>query len=248
MQNDMKGKVVLITGSTRGLGLAMAQGFAEKGASLVITSRKTDAIERVAAELSEQGTKVLAHPCNVGNWAEIEALVEAAYAHFGRVDVLVNNAGMSPLYPDLGSVTEALYDKVLAVNLKGPFRLSALIGERMVTQGSGSIINISTGGASNPSPDFAAYGAAKAGLNNLTISMAKAFAPSVRVNCIQAGPFMTDVAKAWNIDVTIEKLSHVQAMGRIGEPQEIVGAALYLASDNASYTTGAILNVDGGLS
>ncbi|MBT8146514.1 MAG: glucose 1-dehydrogenase [Gammaproteobacteria bacterium] len=247
MQIDMSGKVVLITGSTRGLGLAIARGFAEAGASLVITSRKADAVERVAAEFAAEGVNVLAHACNVGNWAEIEALVEAVYAHFGRVDVLVNNAGMSPLYPDLGSVTEALYDKVLAVNLKGPFRLSVLVGERMVEEGSGSIINISTGGAANPSPDFAAYGAAKAGLNNLTISMAKAFAPSVRVNCIQAGPFMTDIANAWDIDDTNEKLSHMQAMGRIGEPGEIVGAALYFAGNQASYTTGAILNVDGGL-
>ncbi|RZV59509.1 MAG: SDR family oxidoreductase [Pseudomonadales bacterium] len=247
MQLDMRGKIVLITGSTRGLGLAMAQGFAEAGASLVISSRKSDAVERVTAEFAAKGVQVIGQACNVSNWSEIETLYEAVYTHYGKIDVLINNAGMSPLYPDLNSVTEALFDKVIGVNLKGPFRLSTLVGERMVAQGSGSIINISTGGAVNPSPDFAVYGAAKAGLNNLTISMAKAFAPSVRVNCIQAGPFMTDIAKAWDIDETNEKLSHMQAMGRIGEPGEIVGAALYFASDQASYTTGAILNVDGGL-
>src|SRR6185295_5100911 len=126
--------------------------------------------------------------CHVGDWAQVEALVEASYARFGKLDVLVNNAGMSPLYPSLDQVSEALWDKVLDVNLKGPFRLSALVGSRMAAGEGGSIINISSIAAMRPSPTETPYAAAKAGLNAITVAFAHAYGPKVRVNCIQAGP------------------------------------------------------------
>jgi NAD(P)-dependent dehydrogenase (short-subunit alcohol dehydrogenase family) len=182
----------------------------------------------------------------VSNWDELEPLVDAAYAEFGHVDVLVNNAGMSPLYDQVVNVTEALYDKVLNVNLKGPFRLSALVATRMAAGDGGSIINVSSVAAIRPTPDVIPYSAAKAGLEAMTVAFAKGFGPKVRVNCIEAGPFLTDISKAWDLDAFHERAQRSIPLGRGGEPDEVVGAALYLASSASSYTTGAIIKIDGG--
>jgi NAD(P)-dependent dehydrogenase (short-subunit alcohol dehydrogenase family) len=243
----LAGKVALVTGGSRGLGRAMVLAFADAGADVVVTSRKLGACQAVAAEVEAKGRRALAVACHIGHWEEIEDLVEQAYAAFGRVDVLVNNAGMSPLYPDLVSVSEELWDKVFGVNLKGPFRLTALVGTRMADGPyGGSIINVSSTGSLRPAPDMLPYDAAKAGLNTITEGFAKAFGPSVRVNCIMAGPFLTDIAKAWD-PATLEHGMPNHALGRAGEPDEIVGAALYFATDASSYTSGAILRVDGGI-
>ena len=157
----------------------------------------------------------------------------------------MNNAGMSPRYPSLSEVSEALFDKVIAVNLRGPFRLSALVGERMAAAEGGAIVNVSSVAAVAPSPLEIPYATAKAGLNALTVGLARAFAPKVRVNCIMAGPFLTDISKAWTPEMH-RGLERAVPLGRGGEPEEIVGAALYLASDASSFTTGAILKIDGG--
>ena len=243
---DLSGRVALVTGGSRGLGRAMVLGFAEAGADVVIASRKLDACDAVAREVIALGRGALAHACHVGHWDELDGLVDAAYDRFGAVDVLVNNAGMSPLYPDPASVTEELYDKVLDVNLKGPFRLTALVGTRMVASGrGGSIINVSSIGAVRTSAHIVPYAAAKAGLNAMTAGFAKAFGPTVRVNSIMPGSFLTDVTKAWDMDAFEQQASHF-ALRRGGDPAEIVGAALYFASDASSYTTGSILTVDGG--
>jgi NAD(P)-dependent dehydrogenase (short-subunit alcohol dehydrogenase family) len=172
--------------------------------------------------------------------------VETAYDTFGRVDILINNAGMSPLYEKLTDVTEELFDKVVGVNLKGPFRLMALVGERMAAGDGGSIINISSTASLNPSPGSEPYGAAKSGLNALTRSFAFAYGPSVRVNCVVAGPFLTDISKAWDMDAFEKNARANLALGRGGEPEEIVGAALYLASPASKFTTGTTIRVDGG--
>jgi NAD(P)-dependent dehydrogenase (short-subunit alcohol dehydrogenase family) len=243
----LAGKVALVTGGSRGLGRAMVLAFADAGADVVVTSRKLDACQAVAAEVEAKGRRALAVACHIGHWDEIEDLVARAYAAFGRVDVLVNNAGMSPLYPDLTSVSEELWDKVLAVNLKGPFRLTALVGTRMADGPyGGSIINVSSTGSLRPAPHMLPYDAAKAGLNTITEGFAKAFGPTVRVNCIMAGPFLTDIADAWSPAVLERGMAH-HALRRAGEPDEIVGAALYFATDASSYTSGAILRVDGGI-
>ncbi len=155
----------------------MALGFADAGADLIIASRKLDACRSVAREVEVRGRRAAALAVNVSHWEELDRLVDDAYAAFGRVDVLVNNAGMSPLYPDLTDVSEALWDKVLGVNLKGPFRLTALVGPRMVESGRGSIINISTTGSIRPAPFMLPYDAAKAGLNALTVGFAHAYGP-----------------------------------------------------------------------
>ena len=243
----LAGKVALVTGGSRGLGRSMVLAFAAAGADVVVTSRKLDACRAVAAEVEARGRRALPVACHVGHWDELDGLVERAYDTFGRVDVLVNNAGMSPLYPDLVSVSEELWDKVLGVNLKGPFRLTALVGTRMAAGPyGGSIINVSSSGSIRPGPHMLPYDAAKSGLNTLTEGFAQAFGPSVRVNCIMAGPFLTDISKAWGPEVRERGMPH-HALGRAGEPDEIVGAALYFASDASSYTTGAILRVDGGI-
>lgn len=243
---DLTGKVALVTGGSRGLGRAMALGFAAHGADLIIASRKLDACEAVADEVRALGRKALAVSCNVSRWDDCDALVQQAYQAFGKVDVLVNNAGLSPLYAKLSDISEALFDKVVALNLKGPFRLGALIGERMAEGDGGSIINISSTAAANPSPQAEPYGAAKAGLNNLSRSFAFAFGPKVRVNSIMCGPFLTDIAKAWDMEQFQRRAEQTMALKRGGEAHEVVGAALYFASAASSFTTGAVLRVDGG--
>jgi NAD(P)-dependent dehydrogenase (short-subunit alcohol dehydrogenase family) len=225
----------------------MAIGFAEAGADVIVTSRKLDACQAVVDEIvASTGRRAVARACHVGKWQDVDALVEFAYDELGRVDILVNNAGMSPVYSSPEEVTEDLYDKVLAVNLKGPFRLAALIGARMCAGDGGSIINVSSHSAENPEKSTIFYSAAKAGLNAMTIGFADAFGPKVRVNTIQPGAFMTDISKAWDPEwFAVE--SQRYALRRGGEPSEIVGTALYLASAAASsYTTGATIRVDGG--
>jgi NAD(P)-dependent dehydrogenase (short-subunit alcohol dehydrogenase family) len=243
---DFTGKVVLITGGSRGLGRSMALAFAERGADVVVASRKLPACEAVAREIEALGRRALPYACHVGHWDECEELVQASYARFGRIDVLINNAGLSPLYPSLHEVTEDLFDKVVALNLKGPFRLSALVASRMVKGNGGTIINVSSTASMNPSPTSEPYGASKAGLNAITRSFAFAYGPKVRVNCIVPGPFLTDISKAWDMPAFEKRAQTSLALRRGGQPNEIVGAALYLASDSASFTTGAWIRVDGG--
>ena len=243
---DFKGKVALVTGGSRGLGREMTLALAERGANVVIASRKAEVCEAVAEEARRLGVEALPYACHVGHWGQLGELADAAYERFGKVDVLINNAGMSPLYPSLGAISEELFDKVLSVNFKGPFRLSALIGERMAAGDGGSIINISSTASLNPSPDSEPYGAAKAGLNAITRSFAFAYGPKVRVNCIVAGPYLTDISKAWDMEAFEKRAKTSLALGRGGQPNEIVGAALYLASDTSSFTTATLIRVDGG--
>lgn len=244
---DLTGRVALVTGGSRGLGRAMVEAFAEHGADVVIASRKLDNCEKLARAVRDRfGRQALPVACNVSDWSQCDRLVDTVYGEFGRLDVLVNNAGLSPLYPSLDQVSEALWDKVIGVNLKGPFRLAALVGTRMAEAGGGSIINISSMEATRPQPNALPYAAAKAGLGALTEGLARAFGPKVRVNCIQCGPFLTDISRAWPPG-TAERLAATSALGRCGEPEEVVGAALYLASEASAFCTGATLRLDGGL-
>ncbi len=244
---DLTGKVAVVTGGSRGLGREMCLAFAAHGASVVVASRKLDACEALAAEIAERhGTDAVGVACHVGRWDDCDALISTTLERFGRIDVLVNNAGMSPLYPSLGDVTEDLFDKVIAVNLKGPFRLSALAAEHMVANDGGSIINVSSIAAVQPSAAEVPYGTAKAGLNALTVALAHMFGPSVRVNGIMPGPFLTDISKAWDLDAFRTQAERTIPLRRGGEAEEIAGAALYLASAASSYTTGSIIKIDGG--
>jgi NAD(P)-dependent dehydrogenase (short-subunit alcohol dehydrogenase family) len=242
---DLSSRAVVVTGGTQGLGRAMVAAFARCGAQVIVVSRKRDACDEVVAELRERGGRAAARPCHIGRWDALEPLVEGIYDEFGRIDVLVNNAGSSPLYGRLSDVSEDLWDKTLALNLKGPFRLSALVGERMAAGDGGSIINISSVGAVRPTRDIVPYAAAKAGLNAMTVAFADALGPKVRVNAIMPGPFLTRISESWDKDV-LDELTRNFPMRRAGNPEEIVGAALYLASDASSYTTGIVMPVDGG--
>nr|WP_235736354.1 SDR family oxidoreductase [Nocardioides alcanivorans] len=168
-------------------------------------------------------------------------------AEFGRIDVLVNNAGMSPLYPSFVDVSEELFDKVMHVNLKGAWRLSVLAGEHQRARGAGVILNITSAAAVQPSARELPYAVAKAGLNTLTVGLAHALGPEVRVNAIMPGVFESDITDGWSEEQLAELSDSGLPLGRIGRQEEIVAAALHLTSDAASYTTGAILKIDGGL-
>ena len=249
---SLEGKTAIITGGSRGLGREMALAFAAHGADIVVASRKVENCETVANEVRTLGRRALAIGYHAASWTDADRLADAAIAEFGHIDILVNNAGMSPLYSSLVDITEDLYDKVLGVNLKGPFRLSALIGSHMCTQSAdgkvrgGSIINVSSIASTRPTPNEVVYGAAKAAVNNLTVGLAATYAPHVRVNCIVPGPFLTDISKAWDLDRFAQIAKTNFMLERGGQPHEIVGAALYLASNASSYTTGTLLPVDGG--
>lgn len=239
---DFTGKVILVTGGSRGLGYQMVKAFAARGADVIVASRKFDNCTTVAEECRALGRRALPFAAHVGKWTECDALIDAAYAEFGRVDVLVNNAGMSPPMAS-HDMPESLFDSVMNLNFKGPFRLASQIGKRMADGDGGAIINISSTGALMALPGIVPYGAAKAALNAMTVSMSREYGPKVRVNTISAGPFLTDIADAWD-----ERKREKQpvALGRPGNPPEIVTAALMLASPASSFTTGALLRVDGG--
>jgi NAD(P)-dependent dehydrogenase (short-subunit alcohol dehydrogenase family) len=243
---DLTGKVAVVTGGSRGIGRAVVEGMALAGADVVVASRKLDACERAAAEIEQAtGRKALPVAVNVSHWEQCDALVDAVYAHFGRCDVLVNNAGLSPLYEDLPSVTEELYDKTHAVNAKGPFRLGSLIGARMAADDGGSIINVSTAGSLRPGPGDLPYAMAKAGLNALTLGLAGAWNPKVRANTVLPGAFDTDIVTHWP-EGQAAAAAAGNPMGRIGRPTDMVGVCVFLASDASSYINGAQILVDGG--
>lgn len=243
---DLSGKVAVVTGGSRGIGRALVQGFAEAGADVVIASRKLDNCVTAADEVRRStGRRALAVGTHVGRWDDCDALVDAVYDEFGRCDVLVNNAGMSPLYDSLTDITEEYYDKVHAVNLKGPFRLAVQFGTRMVDGDGGSIINVGTIGSLRPGANEIVYACAKAGLNALTIALAEAFGPKVRCNGILPGAVMTDITLAW----TEEHRANAGAaapLRRPGYPDDYVGPALWLASEASGFVTGEVIRVDGG--
>lgn len=242
---DLTGRVAVVTGGSRGIGAAIVTAFAHAGADVVIASRDLARCEAVAESIAaETGRRTLAVATHMGRWAECDRLAERVYDEFGRCDVLVNNAGSSPQYPDLVSVTEEYYDKVHGLNLKGPFRLSALVGTRMAAGKGGSIINVSTIGSLRPGAGELVYSAAKAGLNALTIGLAEAFGPKVRANAILPGMVDTDIARTWD-EGSRERAAEVP-MGRLGVPQDFVGTALWLASPASGWVTGELVRVDGG--
>ncbi|HZP45196.1 MAG TPA: SDR family oxidoreductase [Candidatus Binataceae bacterium] len=245
---DFSGKVVVITGGSRGIGHGMALAFARAGARVAVASRKLAACEATVREIEALGSEGSAHGIHVGKWEDCNRLFEEVYRRWGRADVLINNAGLSPLAPPL-ETTEDLFDKIIAVNLKGPYRLSVLFGSRMAAEDGGSIINISSTASVRPSAEMAIYGAAKNGLNLLTQTFAQEYGPKVRVNCIMCGPFHTDISKGWSrTPEYTQRAKETFPLQRAGEPEEVAGAAMYFASPAASFTTGAILTIDGGSS
>jgi NAD(P)-dependent dehydrogenase (short-subunit alcohol dehydrogenase family) len=240
---DLTGKVALVTGGSRGLGYQMVKAFAERGADCIIASRKLDNCETVANEVRALGRRALAVQVHAAKWDSIDALIETAYGEFGRVDILVNNAGMSPPMPS-HEVTEALFDSVVGLNFKGPFRLASQVAKRMSDGDGGVIINVTSSGSLAPLPGVVPYGSAKAALNAMSRSLAAEYGPKVRVNTLSPGPFLTDIADAWS---PADRERAPNAIGRPGHPPEIITAALFLASPMSTFTSGALVRVDGGM-
>lgn len=240
---DFTGKIVVVTGGSRGLGREMVLAFARRGADVVVASRKLDACEAVAAEVRQLGRRALALSLHAAKWDSIDALIETVYRELGRIDVLVNNAGSGPTARS-HEVSEALFDAVVGLNFKGPFRLASQVAKRMSEGAGGVILNVSSSGSLTRTPGVVPYGAAKAALNAMGHSLAAEYAPKVRVNTLCPGPFLTDIAKFWAPGATENMPNDLR---RAGNPDEIVTAALYLASPASSFTTGTLVRVDGGM-
>ena len=239
---DFTGKVALVTGGSRGLGYQMVRAFAERGADVIIASRKLENCEAVAQEMRALGRKALAVSAHVGKWDQCDRLIEEAYAAFGRVDILVNNAGMSPRMPS-HEVPEQLFDSVLNLNFKGPFRLATQIGKGMFDGEGGCIVNVTSSGSMMPLPQVVPYSASKAALNAMSRSLAWEYAPKVRVNTLSPGAFRTDIVEAWP-----DKGQGAIAIprGHAADPQDIVTAALFLASPASVNVTASLVRCDGG--
>ena len=249
-QFSLDGKVAVVTGSSRGIGRAIAEGFARAGAAVVVNGRDPEAIQTVADAIAAAGGKSLAMRADVSKGAEIQRLIDATAATFGRLDILVNNAGISPYYKPAETMTEAEWDEVTAINIKGVFLCCQAAGRVMIAQKSGRIINMSSIAGQIALPRLVAYSSAKGAVNQLTRVLAAEWAPhGILVNAIAPGYIETDLTKGLRenpkrMDALIRQIP----LGRLGSPTEVVGAAIYLASDAASYVTGHILEIDGGWS
>jgi NAD(P)-dependent dehydrogenase (short-subunit alcohol dehydrogenase family) len=248
---DLSGRVAVVTGATKGIGRSIAEGLAEAGASVVVSSRDQAACDRVAAEVSKAtGQMTLGAACHMGDWDAIPALVRRSHDHFGRIDVVVNNAGINPAQMSVVDLSSEYLDKLFAVNLKGPVRLAGLVAPIMAEQGKGSMINIATVGAYSGGPNFGAYTALKAALINFTKVMAKEWGSlGIRVNALSPGPFNSTMMQGMAAsDPSFSKrVGSATLMGRVAECSEIIGAAVYLASDASSFVTGEDHVVSGGI-
>jgi NAD(P)-dependent dehydrogenase (short-subunit alcohol dehydrogenase family) len=241
-------KVAIVTGASRGIGEAIARAMADAGAQVVLVSRKQEGLEPVAASIHEGGGQAVAVACHTGQPDSIAALFDRVQREFGRVDVLVNNAATNPYYGPLLDIDEGAYDKTFEVNVKGYFLMSQRAARMMVDQERGSIINVASIAGISPPPFQGVYAMTKAAVINMTKGFAKELAgANVRVNAICPGVIETKFASL--LINTPEIYEHFVArtpMGRHGQPSEIAGMAVYLASEASSYTTGAVLTVDGG--
>jgi NAD(P)-dependent dehydrogenase (short-subunit alcohol dehydrogenase family) len=245
---SLAGKIAIVTGSTRGIGRAIAEAFAGAGATVVVTGRSPDLAERVAAEVAHGGGMSMAVAADISNSADVERLIRTTVERFGRVDILVNNAAVSPFFKKAESVTEDEWNEVIQVNLTGTFLCAQAAGRVMIEQKSGRIINISSVGGQVALPRLVAYCAAKGGIEQLTRVLAVEWAQhNVLVNAIAPGYVETDLTRGLRENPKLqETIVRRTPLGRLAKVEEIVGAAIYLASDAASYVTGQTLYVDGG--
>jgi NAD(P)-dependent dehydrogenase (short-subunit alcohol dehydrogenase family) len=248
---DLTGRVVIVTGSTKGIGRAMAHGLASAGASVVVSSRKQALCDEVADDIAATtGAEVFARACHVGEWDAVPGFVDAVRDRFGRIDALVNNAGINPARIAPQSMTLDYWRKVFTVNLEGPLRMSQCVFPIMRDQGGGSIVNIGTMAAYSGGGAICAYGASKAALVNLTKSMAMEWAQwKIRVNVLSPGPFMSEMMEGGERTAPgfHELVASGTFMKRIADPDEIVGPVCYLVSDASSFVTGDDISVSGGM-
>jgi len=246
---SLDGKNALVTGGTRGIGLAIARGFAEAGASVTVCGRKPEGVTAAVAELEGLSERIHGVTAHVGNNQDLERLIDEAESKFGPVGILVNNAGTNPYFGPIIESEDWAWDKTMDVNLRAPYVLSRLVGTRMIETGAGSIINVASIAGLEATPLMGIYSVTKAGLIMLTKVLAREWGPhGVRVNCICPGVVKTELSRGiWSDEKLLSTFQARKALGRIGTPQEVVGAALYFASDASSFTTGAVMQVDGGM-
>ena len=246
---SLSGRNAIITGGTRGIGLAIAHGFLEVGAKVTICSRKQENVDEALATLAEFKDAVQGLTAHVGRTEDLVRLISNGEGRFGPISILVNNAGTNPYYGPIIDSEESAWNKTMEVNLKGPYMLSKLVARKMVAGGGGSIINIASVAGQTASPMQGIYSISKTGLIMLTRVMARELGTQrVRVNCICPGVIKTKLSEALWADREVEKqMASLKALDRVGTTDELIGAAIYLASDASSFTTGATLNVDGGM-
>jgi NAD(P)-dependent dehydrogenase (short-subunit alcohol dehydrogenase family) len=247
---SIAGRTALITGASRGIGLAIAELLAERGAEVVLVARKQASLDAAAAELRAKGGKVHAIAAHLGKMDDIHTLLATLAERGLEVDILVNNAGISPPHTEgLEDTTEALWDKIMDVNLKGPFFLSCAIARQMMARGGGSIVNITSTSSLMAQPDLGVYCISKAGLNMVTRSCAREFGPrGVRVNAISCGVIKTAMGDhTLNDPQRYADMMKINPLKRVGLPEEVARAVLFFASDASSYSTGTIFQVDGGV-
>jgi NAD(P)-dependent dehydrogenase (short-subunit alcohol dehydrogenase family) len=250
---DLSGKVAIVTGSTKGIGEAIAHRMAEHGAKVVVSSRKADACDRVASDINNtwgKGKEVAyAVPCNINLKEQLEQLVAKTRAKWGKIDVLVCNAAVNPVFGSMTQMTDEAFDKIMGANVKSNHQLCNLVIPEMVARKDGSVIIVSSIGGLRGSPVLGAYCISKAADFQLARNIAVEFgAHNVRANCIAPGLIKTDFAKAlWDNPQILERSTSTSPLKRIGEPDEIAGAAVFLASKAAAFMTGQTIVVDGGV-
>lgn len=245
---DLRDKVAVITGSSRGIGKAIAEAYARAGARVVVSSRKAETCEPVAEALRQQGFEAAAIPCHIARKDQLQALTDAALARFGRIDILVCNAAVNPVYGPMAELTDDAFDKILTANVKGTLWLCNMVIPQMAARRSGSVILLSSIAGLRASAAIGGYGVSKAAEAALARNLALEWGPSnVRVNAIAPGLIATDFARALIEDPSQrDRFVSRNPLRRIGKPEEIAGVALFLASDLSSYVTGQVLVADGG--
>ncbi len=246
---NLTGRVAIVTGASKGIGEAMARGLAEHGASVVVSSRRQEAVDAVAASFKEQGWEATGIACHVGDLDQLQNLVDKTIEIYGGIDILINNAATNPAFGLSNNTEEAAFDKIMDVNVKAPFELSKRAYPSMLARGNGSVINISSVGGISPETGIGIYSVSKAALINLTKMQAKEWATDgIRVNAIAPGFIKTKFSAAlWTNDDILSQLNGMIPQGRIGDSDEIAGLAVFLASDAASYCTGGVYMADGGM-
>lgn len=245
---DLNGKVAIVTGSTKGIGKAIAIAFAEVGAKVVISSRKEDQCDEVASSINAAGGEAIAVPCNISHHDQLRALTDATLAKWGRVDVLVCNAAVNPYYGPLAEISEDAYDKIMDTNVKSNLWLSNMVIPQMAERKDGAVIIVSSIGGLKGNVNLGAYGLSKAADMQLARNLAVEWGPSnIRVNCIAPGLVRTDFARAlWQDAEAVKRAIASYPIGRLGNPEDVAGTALLLASQAGSFITGQTLIVDGG--
>ncbi|WP_291959928.1 glucose 1-dehydrogenase [Maribacter sp.] len=245
---DLSGKVAIITGSSKGIGLSIARGLAENGAKVVISSRKQDAVDAIAKEFNEAGLEAVGIACHIGEADQREALIAKTIDSYGRIDILVNNAAINPYYGPLEASDEEIFDKIMNVNVKAPWILSNLAQPHMKAQGGGSIINISSVEGVHPGFNLGLYSVTKSAMIMLSKNQAKEWGKhGIRSNAVCPGLVKTKLSEAlWSNEKMVAGYTGIVPLKRIAEPDELAGVVMLLASDAGSYMTGGVYTVDGG--